>query len=186
MSHGSELPKVIDKSQADIDAAIAAIKASDISSGTNEFIISCIRLAVWLPHHFDGMADVFNKNNPVNDVTQLKGKKLAAQIGSTMEIWLKKTFPNETRTPFDNNNQAIEALKAGHVDVVLMDGSQGAVFSQKNPGLAYAIITQSKDGYALALKKSSSLTAKINDILKKLEAEGEIKKLKQKWLGESK
>jgi len=49
MSHGDELPKVIDKSQADIDAAIAAIKASDIPSGTQDFAISCIRLAVWLP-----------------------------------------------------------------------------------------------------------------------------------------
>ncbi len=46
---GNELPKVIDKSQADIDAAIAAIKASDIPSGTKDFAISCIRLAVWLP-----------------------------------------------------------------------------------------------------------------------------------------
>jgi hypothetical protein len=42
---GNELPKVIDKSQADIDA----IKASDIPNGTKEFAISCIKLAVWLP-----------------------------------------------------------------------------------------------------------------------------------------
>src|SRR5579872_1083043 len=49
MSHGNELPKVIDKSQADIDAAIAAIKASDIENGTKDFAISCIKLAVWLP-----------------------------------------------------------------------------------------------------------------------------------------
>lgn len=46
---GNELPKVIDKSQADIDAAIAAIKASDIPSATKDFAISCIKLAVWLP-----------------------------------------------------------------------------------------------------------------------------------------
>ena len=46
---GNELPKVIDKSPADIDAAIAAIKASDIPSGTKDFAISCIKLAVWLP-----------------------------------------------------------------------------------------------------------------------------------------
>ena len=50
MSHGNELlPKVIDKSQADIDAAIAAIKASEIEGGTKDFAISCIKLAVWLP-----------------------------------------------------------------------------------------------------------------------------------------
>src|SRR3990167_9469483 len=46
---GKELPKVIDKSQADIDAAINAIQSSDISPATKDFAISCIRLAVWLP-----------------------------------------------------------------------------------------------------------------------------------------
>lgn len=43
------MPKVIDKSQADIDAAIAAINSCDLSSNTNDLAISCIRLAVWLP-----------------------------------------------------------------------------------------------------------------------------------------
>jgi transposase len=43
------LPKVIDKSQADIDASIEAIKASDIPAGTKDFAISRIKLAVWLP-----------------------------------------------------------------------------------------------------------------------------------------
>lgn len=46
---GNELPKVIDRSQEDIDAAIEAIKASDISAGAKDFAISCIKLAVWLP-----------------------------------------------------------------------------------------------------------------------------------------
>lgn len=49
MSHGDELPKVVDKSQADIDAAIAAINASTIDGDTKNFAISCIKLAVWLP-----------------------------------------------------------------------------------------------------------------------------------------
>ena len=49
MNHCNELPKVIDKSQADIDAAIAAIKASDIESDTKDFAVSCIKLAVWFP-----------------------------------------------------------------------------------------------------------------------------------------
>jgi hypothetical protein len=43
---GNELPKVFDKSHADIDAAIAAINASEIESSTKDFAISCIKLAV--------------------------------------------------------------------------------------------------------------------------------------------
>lgn len=46
---GSELPKIVDKTRDDIEAAIAAIEASDLSSGIKEFTISCVRLAVWLP-----------------------------------------------------------------------------------------------------------------------------------------
>lgn len=46
---GSELPKIVEKSQADIDAAIVAIRSSDMSNATKDFAISCIRLAVWLP-----------------------------------------------------------------------------------------------------------------------------------------
>jgi hypothetical protein len=39
---GNELPKVIDKSQADIDAAIDAIKASNIPAGTKDFAYSVL------------------------------------------------------------------------------------------------------------------------------------------------
>jgi len=49
MSHSDELPKVVDKSQTDIDAAIAAINTSTIDGGSKDFAISCIKLAVWLP-----------------------------------------------------------------------------------------------------------------------------------------
>jgi hypothetical protein len=46
---GNELPKVIDKTQADIDSAIAAIESCDLPTDTKDFAISCIKLAVWLP-----------------------------------------------------------------------------------------------------------------------------------------
>ena len=102
-----------------------------------------------------------------------------------MEIWLKNNIPQAKLLVVDNNNQAIAALKAGHVDLVLMDGAQGVVFSQKNPGLAFVIITQSKEGYGLALKKSSPLTKQINQALHALEQNGELAKLKKKWFGDS-
>ncbi|KTC77849.1 ABC transporter substrate-binding protein [Legionella brunensis] len=133
------------------------------------------------PYYFETMATVFKKGSPVTTPDALKGKKIACQLGSTMEIWLKKNVPDAAITAMDNNNQAIEALKAGHVDVVLMDGPQGAIFSQKNPILTYAIIAQSEDGYGIAFKKHSQLTAQINRALNTLKANGQLEKLKHKW-----
>ena len=46
---GKELPKIVDKTQADIDATVAAIESCNLPSGTKDFTISCVRLAVWLP-----------------------------------------------------------------------------------------------------------------------------------------
>ena len=43
------LPEVIEKSPEEIDKIIAAINGTDLSSGYKTFIISCIKLALWLP-----------------------------------------------------------------------------------------------------------------------------------------
>ncbi len=103
-----------------------------------------------------------------------------------MEIWLKKHFPQENIVTMDNNNQAIEALKAGHVDIVLVDGAQGAIFSKKNHGLNYAIIAKATNGYGLAFKKHSLLKAQVNRALNTLKAKGEIAKLQKIWLEDGK
>lgn len=135
------------------------------------------------PYYFESLAVVFDTHAPFKQVSQLSGKKIAVQLGSTMELWLKANVPNATLLVMDNNNQAIAALKAGHVDGVLVDGVQAGAFSQKNPGLSFTVISKSNDGYGIALKKNSPLTGKINKALQTLEENGELTQLKQKWFG---
>lgn len=135
------------------------------------------------PYYFESMAAVFPKEKPIKDAKELTDKKIAVQLGTTMEIWLKKNVPNANILVMDNNNQTIAALKAGHVDLVLVDGIQGAVYSQKNPGLSFSVIAQSADGYGIALKKGSLLTQQLNNVLHDLEQSGELSKLKKKWFG---
>jgi polar amino acid transport system substrate-binding protein len=157
-----------------VDAAISTITITEDRKKNFDFTI---------PYYFEGMAAVFRKEMPISELSQLTGKILAAQLGSTMDIWLKKHAANEKIITTDSNNQAIEALKVGHVDVVLMDGAQGAIFSQKNPGLlSYAIVAKAEDGYGIAVKKHSELTSKINQILNNLKEKGEIAKLQKIWL----
>lgn len=170
MQFSSILPAL---STGQVDAAISTITITEQRQKNFDFT---------KPYYFESMAAVFTEKKPIKDVKQLTDKKIAVQLGSSMEIWLKKNIPNVNLLVMDNNNQSIAALKAGHVDLVLVDGIQGAVFSQKNPGLSYAVIAKSADGYGLALKKNSELTQKINYVLHELEQNGELAELKKKWL----
>lgn len=137
------------------------------------------------PYYFQTIAVIFKVNHPIKQLDQLNHKKVAVQLGSVMEIWLKKNVPTAQLTAMDNSNQTIEALKAGHVDAVLIDGVQAKLYSKNNPQLAYQSLGNTKDGFGIALPKNSPLTAQINQALLKLQATGEIKKLENKWLEET-
>ena len=134
------------------------------------------------PYYMESMAVVFNKEKPIKSVAELAGKKMACQLGTTMEIWLKKHAPNTKIITNDSNPQAIEALKAGYVDGVLIDSVQGATFSKKNEQLFFKIIIQSDTGYGVAFKKGSLLKDEVNKAIASLEKSGAIKKLKKKYM----
>lgn len=155
------------------DVAISTITVTDERKNNVDFTD---------PYYFEGMATVYLVNQPLTKPSQLNGKKIAVQLGTVMELWLREHYPSVKVIAFDNNPQAVEALLAGHVDAVLIDGFQGSVFSKKHSGISYSIIANANKGYALALKKGSPLTAKINLVLQKLKASGALKKLEDKWL----
>jgi polar amino acid transport system substrate-binding protein len=157
----------------EVDAAISTLSITQARKQNFDFTT---------PYYTEGMATVFKTEQPIGTESQLSGKKIACQLGSIMEIWLKQHVPSAHIMAMDSNNQSIEALKAGHVDAVLMDGMQAQVYSTKNTGLSYAVIATADEGYGLAIKKGSPLTRHINHALKQLEAEGEIKKLHDQWL----
>lgn len=132
-------------------------------------------------YYKDGLALIYSKQAPLTKETAFNGTKMAYQLGSTMEVWLKTHAPGASLSAFDSNHQAVAALKAGHVQGVLMDAMQVGVFCEKNPGLAGIYIATSEDGYAIALPKQSPLRADINKALANLKAKGLIKQLETKW-----
>jgi polar amino acid transport system substrate-binding protein len=156
-----------------VDSAISTLTMTDERQKRFEFSI---------PYYTETLAVVFLKEKPVFDAAHLSQKKIACQLGSTMEIWLKKHVLDAEIISFDSSNQIIEALKAGHVDVALVDGIQGAIFSQKNIALSYTLIGKSDEGYGIAFPKESPLKDQVNYALKILQENGTLQELQKKWL----
>lgn len=158
-----------------VDAAISTITITPEREKNFDFSDS---------YYVESLAMVYSSNSPVAEISQLPGKKIACQLGTTMEVWLKEHAPDTEIITFDGNPQAIEALKAGHVDGVFIDSIQATVFSKNNIGLASYVLAQSDTGYGVAVKKGSPLKDQINAALKILENNGELAALKKKWFGE--
>lgn len=154
------------------DAAISTITITEEREKTFDFSTS---------YHKDSLAMIFLKGNPILDRSQLKGKKIACQLGTTMDLWLKKHSKDSIVLRTDNSPQAIETLKAGHADGTLTDYMQAVSFTAMDPQLNYSIIAQADTGYAIAFKKHSALTQSVNQALSSLQEQGEIGKLKEKY-----
>lgn len=137
------------------------------------------------PYYHETMAVVYEKAHPIKTAGALSGQKIVCQLGSTMEIWLRKNVPSADIMTLDKTNQAIEALKAGHVNAVVVDGVQAALFVQQNPELGFDILGTSEDGYGVAFPKESPLYAPVNAALEKLKSNGTLAKIQAKWLSET-
>ena len=129
-----------------IDAAISTITATEERKKHFDFSD---------PYYNSAISIVYKEASEieVSDNMNFQGKKIACQLGSVMEIWVNKNLENVNIVKVDHNNQAIESLKSGHVDFVVVDNIQAAEFVSKNPGLKHKIIAKSDEGYAIEFKK---------------------------------
>lgn len=108
-------------------------------------------------------------------------KKLGAQMGSVPEMWAKEKS-KETVLALATYPLLVQELKVGRVEGVVMERVQAKEFVQKNPGLEYTVYEgESKDGYAIGLRKGSGIEKRISKILRELRATGKVDELREKW-----
>lgn len=124
-------------------------------------------------------------------VDDLAGAKIGVQIGTTGHTYATTYEGDEagtTVTPYNKGADAVQALKTNKIDCVIIDNLPAESFVSKNPDLM--ILDSALDDelgietYAIALKKNSELTAKINDALAKLEADGTLDQIKLNYIGD--
>ncbi|MDR2075041.1 MAG: ABC transporter substrate-binding protein [Holosporales bacterium] len=125
---------------------------------------------------------IYKKENTIQNAEQMRSKKIVVQLGSIPEKWVRAKTKADV-IPMDNMNGAVEALKAGQVEGVMMNTIAAKSFVEKNEGLSCCVINEytENEGYAIAFPKDSPLTQEVNNILKEMEENGELHKLRSKW-----
>ena len=138
-----------------------------------------------IPYYIPTFAIIYNKDNSVATVEDLKNKTIATQLGSTMEIYLKEkaqTTENLKIISLARVPAMIQELKLKRLDGVMVEAAQAQVFANKYKELEYTLFSNTGEGYSVAFPKGSDLKEQFNDVIAQLRDSGELDKLKKKWL----
>ena len=122
--------------------------------------------------------------NTVHSVDDLKGKTIGVQLGTTGDT-MAGDVEDATVEKYNKYSDAVQALKQGKVDAVIIDSDTASVFLKNNDDIELLEEGFSDEEYAIAINlNNTDLQTEINGALAALEADGTLKKIKDNYDGE--
>ena len=126
-----------------------------------------------------------------SDITgpdDLSDKLIGVQQGTTGDIYCSDTPENggygeDHVVAYQNGASAIQALKTGKVDAVVIDNEPAKAFVAENEGLKILDTEYITEDYAIAIAKDNTeLLDKVNASLAKLKADGTVQSIIDKYI----
>ena len=127
-------------------------------------------------------AEQSSQQSSVTCADDLVGKTIGVQIGTTGMTYAEGV-EGATVEKYNKGADAVEALKQGKIDAVLIDASPAKYFVSKNSDIVALDDPFAVEEYACAVKKGNDeLTQQINDALSQLRENGTLTLIEQNWL----
>lgn len=122
----------------------------------------------------------------VDDLTAGKKYTIGVQTGTTGDLYSTWDIEDEglgTVSRFNKGADAVEALKIGKVDCVIIDNEPAKAFVAESEGLQILDTAYAEEQYAIAVSKENpELLENINKALKELTEEGTLQKVVDKYI----
>ncbi len=117
----------------------------------------------------------------------LEGARIGVQLGTTGDIYVSDYEGDEAGTTVERYNKgadAIQALKLGKIDCVVIDEQPGIEFVKQNSNIRIIDEEFSLEDYAFCVsKENTELLAQINTAIEKLQADGTIDDIIKNYIG---
>lgn len=124
--------------------------------------------------------------NTVHSVDDLKGKTIGVQLGTTGDT-LASDIEDASVEKYTKGADAIQSLKQGKIDAVIIDSEPAKAFVEKNDDIEILDEAFADEEYAIAMKlDNTDLQAEINGALKELKDDGTLDKIKNNYEGDTK
>ena len=121
-------------------------------------------------------------------IAELKGAKLGAQVGTTSYNAITEQIqPSTTPAVYDTNDLAVQALKNGQIDGIVVDLPTAFYITaaQLDDGKIVGQLPQGSgtpEQFGMVLAKGSPLTACVSQAVDTLKSNGTLDQLEAKWL----
>lgn len=122
----------------------------------------------------------------VSSVDDLPGKSIGVQLGTTGDIFASDyEEQGSTIERFNKGNDAVQALLQGKIDCVMIDEQPAKAFVANTTGLKILEEPFAEEDYAICVSKDNAeLTAKINEALAQLKADGTLDNIIKNYIGD--
>ena len=118
---------------------------------------------------------VIKKDSNITKIADIYNKKIAVQLGSIADTYVSKTYKNASIVRQKKYLVAIQDLKDGKVDCVVMDELPAKEILNNNSGLVILEGELTHDSYGMIVNKDNKeLLASINKVLERLINDGMI------------
>jgi ABC-type amino acid transport substrate-binding protein len=138
------------------------------------------------PYYLSEQAILVKEGSSITGLADLKGLTVGAQQGTTgLELGKEKAEAGELR-PYPEGPDAINALKAGTVEAVIIDAPVAANAVEETGGIEVAEKVPTEETYGIAVApESTELLEQINEGLAKTLEDGKYEQIYEKWFHEA-
>jgi len=139
-----------------------------------------------LPYYLSEQAILVKEGSEITGLSDLKGKVVGAQQGTTgLELGKEKAEAGELR-PFPEGPDADNALKAGTVEAVIIDAPVAKQQAEELGGIEIVEKVPTEETYGIAIAKGNTeLLEGVNEGLKMAIEDGSYAKVYEKWFKEA-
>lgn len=114
-------------------------------------------------------------DSKITSIDQISNQRIAVQLGTVADSYVNKNYKDATVISQKKYLSMVEDLKAGKVDLIIMDLLPANEIVKSNDGLKILDEYLFTDKYGMAIKKGNKeLLDKVNDVLTRLMSEGKI------------
>lgn len=162
----------------------------DVGQGKFEAVISAATItperekavAFSDPYYLSEQAILVTEGSEITGLADLEGKVVGAQQGTTgLELGKEKANASELR-PYPEGPDAVNALKAGTVEAVIIDAPVAQNAVEKSGGVEIAEKVPTEETYGIAVAKDNTeLLEEINQGLEEVIEDGTYTTIYEKW-----